>query len=152
MRLTERTDIAVRILLYLGLKNGQKVSIDNIVEGFVGHRSQVVAAVQQLRKAGYIASIPGRKGGVWLAVSPSEIEIKDLLLMFETDFHLTKCFGNPSDCAIHDLCEFKRMLDRALQNFFAELEGKTLQDMLVNQEEILQRIGADSPELCISKD
>jgi len=148
MRLTERTDIAVRILLYLGLQGGQKVSIDEIVDRFVGHRSQVVAAVQQLRKAGYIASTPGRRGGVWLAVAPNEVYIKDLLLMFETDFHLTRCFGDSNDCAIRDFCEFKRMLDRALQNFFAELEGRTLEDIMVNKEKILERISSNSVSLC----
>ncbi|WP_420415387.1 Rrf2 family transcriptional regulator [Roseibium sp.] len=63
MRLTERTDIAVRILMHLAILKGQKISIDDLVDNYIGHRSQVIAAVQELRKAGMIASSTGRKGG-----------------------------------------------------------------------------------------
>lgn len=71
MRLTERTDIAVRILMHLAILRGRKISIDDLVDNYIGHRSQVIAAVQELRKAGMIASSTGRNGGIWLYKNPA---------------------------------------------------------------------------------
>ena len=53
MRLTNRTDIAVRTLMYLAIHSDRIVPIDEIVEKSASHRSQVVAAVQKLRKTGF---------------------------------------------------------------------------------------------------
>ncbi|ADZ71473.1 RrF2 family transcriptional regulator [Polymorphum gilvum] len=140
MRFTERTDIAVRLLLFLALHKGAKLSVDEIVDRYLGHRSQVVAAIQDLRRGGYIGSSPGRSGGVWLVRSAHEITLAEIVRMFETDFHLTRCFkdGVKARCLIYDVCVFKQALERALGSFFAVLEETTIADLIEDEGRMLQ--------------
>ncbi|WP_346897198.1 Rrf2 family transcriptional regulator [uncultured Roseibium sp.] len=130
MRFTERTDIAVKILIHLSLLKGEKISIDDLVERYIGHRSQVVAAVQELRKAGMIASIPGRRGGIWINKPPETIFLAEVVRMFETDFCLVKCFSDPSSCSIFHCCKFKEVLKVALDQFFGPLETTSIADLV----------------------
>lgn len=131
MRLTERTDIAVRILIFLSLLKGQKVSIDQLSEQYIGHRAQIVAAVQQLRKAGMIGSTPGRNGGIWIEKDPSEITVAEIVRMFETAFAMTTCMNHNDDCALIGSCRLPRLLNEALQRFFEPLEAATIADLIV---------------------
>lgn len=130
MRFTERTDIAVKILIHLTLLKGAKISIDDLVERYIGHRSQVVAAVQELRKAGMIASTPGRRGGIWINRPPEQIFLSEVVRMFETDFCLVKCFSDPSSCSIYHCCKFKEVLEVALEQFFDPLEATSIADLV----------------------
>lgn len=130
MRFTERTDIAVKILIHLSLLKGAKISIDDLVERYIGHRSQVVAAVQELRKAGMIASTPGRRGGIWINKAPEEISLAEVIRMFETDFCLVKCFSDPASCSIFHCCKFKEVLEVSLNQFFAPLETTSIADLV----------------------
>lgn len=140
MRFTERTDIAVKILIHLSLLKGAKISIDDLVERYIGHRSQVVAAVQELRKAGMIASSPGRRGGIWINRPPEKISLAEVIRMFETDFCLVKCFGDPSSCSIFHCCKFKEVLDVALDQFFTPLETTSIADLVKDlDEDMLQQ-------------
>ncbi|WP_417672081.1 RrF2 family transcriptional regulator [Roseibium sp.] len=135
MRFTERTDIAVRILTYLALLRGEKISIDLLVDRFIGHRSQVVAAVQELRKAGMIASTPGRHGGIWICRDPAKIKLAEVVRMFEADFYLTKCMRPegvcPEEkCTLYDCCRFRHVLEDALVRFFQPFEETTVADLV----------------------
>jgi Rrf2 family nitric oxide-sensitive transcriptional repressor len=134
MRLTERTDIAVRILIHLSLLKGEKISIDDLVERYIGHRSQVVAAVQELRKAGMIASTPGRRGGIWINKDPAEISLAEVVRMFETDFCLTRCFSDPDACLLYHCCKFRDVLQASLAGFFEPLEKTTIADIIAGIE------------------
>jgi len=140
MRFTERTDIAVKILIHLALLKGAKISIDDLVERYIGHRSQVVAAVQELRKAGMIASTPGRRGGIWISKPPEKIFLAEVIRMFETDFCLVKCFSDPNACNIFHCCRFKDVLERSLEEFFAPLEKTSIGDLVKDlDEDVLQQ-------------
>lgn len=131
MRLTERTDIAVRILIFLTLLKGQKVSIDLLSEQYIGHRAQIVAAVQQLRKAGMIGSTPGRNGGIWIERDASQISVAEIVRMFETDFAMTTCMNHNDDCSLIGSCRLPRLLNEALARFFEPLEAATIADLIV---------------------
>ena len=147
MRFTERTDIAVKILIHLAMLKGAKISIDDLVDRYIGHRSQVVAAVQDLRKAGMIASTPGRKGGIWINKPASEIYLFDVVCMFETDFNLVKCFTDPQTCSTYHCCRFKDVLEKSLQQFFQPLKDTTIGDLVDGFESSDLRVLAETEVL-----
>lgn len=132
MRLTERTDVAFRILMHLAHHPNQRSSIDDIVEWCNSHRSQVVSAIQLLRKAGYIGSSAGRIGGIWLERDAGDITLVEIVQLMENDFQIARCFGEDEDseCSLHKACKLKNRLERALSAFFNELSGTTLDDLL----------------------
>ncbi|WP_269582106.1 RrF2 family transcriptional regulator [Roseibium sp. Sym1] len=130
MRLTERTDIAVRILMHLAILRGRKISIDDLVDNYIGHRSQVIAAVQELRKAGMIASSTGRNGGIWLYKNPRDIVLYDVVQIFETDFFLVKCLAGRNSCHLFRTCRFKAVLDDSLEGFFDPMKKTTISNLV----------------------
>ncbi|MES0882713.1 RrF2 family transcriptional regulator [Roseibium sp. SCP14] len=143
MRLTERTDAALRILMYLAVHADQRCSIDVVVEQCNSHRSQVVAAVQILRKAGYIASSAGRNGGIWLDAEPEDITVSEVVQLMENDFQLAQCFASAGncDCVIKDVCLLRPALKSALGAFFQELQNVTLLDLISNADRLKEVCG-----------
>ena len=115
----------------MSLFKGQKVSIDQLADQYIGHRAQIVAAVQQLRKAGMIGSTPGRNGGIWIERDPSQISVAEIVRMFETDFAMTTCMNQNDDCALIGSCRLPRLLNEALSRFFEPLEAATIADLMV---------------------
>jgi len=142
MRLTERTDSAFRILMYLAINTEKRSSIDAIVEKCYAHRSQVVAAVQVLRKAGYIESSAGRTGGIWLNMPPEEITVSEIVKLMENDLQLAACFSNSDKyrCPIKDVCRLKLGLETALEAFFGVLDALTVRDLIANSADLSSRI------------
>ncbi|WP_051242830.1 RrF2 family transcriptional regulator [Stappia stellulata] len=142
MRLTNRTDIAVRTLMYLAIHGNRTVPIDEIVEKSASHRSQVVASVQKLRKTGYIRSTVGRSGGVALDRDPSDIQISSIVKLIEPDFFLTECHEKDcaARCTFYTACQLRSALDGALDAFFAALSRVTLADLVDNRSELLSAI------------
>ncbi|SDT94603.1 Rrf2 family transcriptional regulator [Stappia sp. ES.058] len=142
MRLTNRTDIAVRTLMYLAIHDDRIVPIDEIVEKTASHRSQVVAAVQKLRKTGYIKSTVGRSGGVALDRDPGDIRISSIVKLIEPDFFLTECHEKncAARCTFYTACQLRSALDGALEAFFAALSRVTLADLVDNKNELLTAI------------
>ncbi|WP_428699997.1 RrF2 family transcriptional regulator [Stappia sp.] len=146
MKLTNRTDIALRTLIYLAINDERIVPIDEIVEKSASHRSQVVSAVQTMRKNGYLRSVVGRSGGIALARTPSDISVAEIVKLIEPDFYLTECHlrGCRVRCTFYMACRLKGEFDTALARFFDHLEGITLADLAGNREALLAEV-AKSP-------
>jgi Rrf2 family cysteine metabolism transcriptional repressor len=86
--------------------------------------------VDTLRIAGFVESYRGRHGGYTLAKNPSEITMKDIILVFEGQTCIVDCVCNPTfcdksiDCVTRSLwCELS---DRVSQT----LGAITLKDMV----------------------
>ncbi|ADZ68759.1 HTH-type transcriptional regulator NsrR [Polymorphum gilvum SL003B-26A1] len=107
------------------------MSIDTIADRCRTGRPQVVHVVQILRKHGYIKSVQGRNGGIWLDRNPAEISLAEIVHLFESDLNLVECFEpkRTCRCTLQAACGFRRTLDRALQAFLAELEATTIADL-----------------------
>ncbi|WP_349359872.1 Rrf2 family transcriptional regulator [Stappia sp.] len=151
MRLTNRTDIAVRTLMYLAISKDRIIPVDEIVEQTASHRSQVVAAVQKLRKAGYIKSTVGRSGGVMLAKQPDDIDISSIVKLIETDFALAECLEDqcPVRCGFQSACRFRTALDGALAAFLDYLEGVTIADLVADRDGLLRALSNNRQRLAL---
>lgn len=124
--------------MYLAVHSDIRTSIDDIVEQCHSHRSQVVAAIQLLRKAGYISSSAGRSGGIWLTSNPKDVTLIEIVKLIENDFHIAKCFAEKKSdtCALRDVCMLRGGFKRALDAFFKELQKTTLQDLIENPDQL----------------
>jgi Rrf2 family protein len=57
-----------------------------------------------LRRAGYIRSVRGVKGGFELARPPQEITVREVVNLFENDFELVDCVDHPEVCERSSHC------------------------------------------------
>jgi Rrf2 family nitric oxide-sensitive transcriptional repressor len=138
MRLTLYTDYSLRILIYLGAAKRDELStIQDISNAYGISKNHLMKVSHELGKAGYIEAVRGRGGGIRLARQPEYINIGEVVRRMEDDLYLVECF-NPSggSCPISPVCGLKGVLSKALQAYLQVLGEYTLQDLLVNKDDL----------------
>jgi len=133
MKLTQYSDLGLRLLMYLALRNGESVTIQEMSERFAVSRNHMVKISHHLTKAGLIESIRGRNGGVRLAKPAADINVEAALHATEDNFDLVECF-NPAhnNCVIAGSCKLSGVLDTARAAFFMVLRQVSLADLVTN--------------------
>lgn len=135
MKLTQYSDLGLRLLMYLALREGESVTIQEASDRFVISKNHLVKISHQLTKQGLIVRTRGRNGGVRLARSPERINIEEALRATEENFDLVECFkAAQNHCVISDVCKLSGVLDAALAAFFKVLSETTLADLVTNGE------------------
>src|SRR3546814_8938415 len=88
MRLTLFTDYSIRVLLYLGTQPERLCSIADVARGYDVSQNHLMKVVNELARAGYVASVRGRSGAIRLGRSPEEINIGAVIRHTEAGFEL----------------------------------------------------------------
>lgn len=144
MQLTNYTEYALRVLLFLGaLEPGEKTNIKEISRAFSISENHLSKIVYELGKQGFIETIRGRNGGIRLAKKPEDIQIGTVVRQTEDNLSLVECFASHGNhCIITPVCGLKHVLHEALEAFLRVLDSYTLADLLANKQnlqEIFQR-------------
>lgn len=130
MHITQHTDYALRVLIYLGENTERLATISEISERFEISRSHLMKVVNQLVREGFVHGLRGKGGGLRLAREAASIRIGDVVLRMERDMDLVECFGEGSKCLLDPGCKLKSALSNALKAFLASLDEVTLADLL----------------------
>ena len=131
MRLTTYTDYALRVLMHVALRDGERVRIVEIADSFGISHNHLTKVVHNLATLGCLLTVQGRSGGIRLARPPAEITVGQIVRAFEPDLRLVECFEpETSRCVIQPACALKGVLQRATENFMHELDQVTLADLL----------------------
>ena len=111
MRLTVYTDYALRVLMYLAVKEDGLATIDEIAKSYSISRNHLMKVVHQLGVAGYIETVRGRGGGLRLAKPVEAIGLGEVVRHTEPDMAIASCF-KPVDapCAIRQCCVLRRSI------------------------------------------
>lgn len=130
MHLTLHTDYALRVLLYLRLREDGKSTIQEIAEAYGISKNHLMKVVQRLAGLGYVDASRGRGGGLLLAKAPAEINLGRLVEEMEPHLNLVECFDMKTNtCPIAPVCDLKGVLGEAKQSFLGTLLGYTLADL-----------------------
>lgn len=139
MRLTMYTDLALRLLAYLGAHGDGLCKIKDVAEAYDVSRNHLIKVAQDLASMGLVETVRGSGGGVRLLKRPEKITIGEVVRGTETDFFLVECLdrSNPL-CRIDSACILKGALREALDNFLATLDGYTLADVMVKKPRLVR--------------
>jgi Rrf2 family nitric oxide-sensitive transcriptional repressor len=137
MRLTRYTDYAMRVLMHLGAREDALSSIAEIAAAYGISQNHLMKVVQDLGKAGYVATQRGRGGGIRLARPSIDINLGAVVRHTEEGFDLVDC----GDCLIAPACSLPRVLNEAVQAFLAVLDRYTLEDILVRRRDLRTLFG-----------
>jgi Rrf2 family nitric oxide-sensitive transcriptional repressor len=135
MQLTLHTDYALRVLIYLAMHPGQRVTITELSSYFNISRNHLVKVVHNLGLKGFIQSVRGKNGGLYLSRSADQIRVGEVVRQMEANFHIVECF-NPQKqgvCPIQGQCKLTSLLCRAKEQFLKELDGTLLSEVLLNK-------------------
>lgn len=129
MRLTSHTDYAVRMLIFLALREGQLGTIREVASAYGISRNHLMKVAHELQGHGYLQTIRGKGGGLRLALPPEQIRLGELVRTMEPDLKMAECFGCDNQCVITPSCQLKFVLDEALRNFLKVLDAYSLDDV-----------------------
>lgn len=145
MRLTVYTDYALRVLMYLGLKQDRLATIKEIAEGYGISNNHLMKVVHDLGLAGYVETVRGKHGGIRLARPTTEIRLGELVRHTEPDMALVQCFDPAADrCPVVVPCVLRSALGEALHAFLDTLDGYTLEDLLKPKRQLSRLLAIDS--------
>ncbi|GHA33298.1 HTH-type transcriptional regulator NsrR [Devosia pacifica] len=125
MRLTLQTDYALRVAIYLAEHPDRLCSISEIARAYGISHNHLMKVAHGLGKAGFVASVRGRNGGLRLARPASEITVGAIVREMEDGFTLVDC----ASCIISPLCGLRGLLGQATSAFLAVLDACSLADL-----------------------
>jgi Rrf2 family iron-sulfur cluster assembly transcriptional regulator len=131
MKLSTRSRYGTRLMLELAqhyLKGPLHLSTIAVQQGIsVKYLEQIIIP---LKKADYIRSVRGPKGGHILAKPPGEITIGEIVALLEEGASLAECSSNPNICDRASICQTRFIWQEAAQAMFDKLNSITLADVL----------------------
>tara|TARA_R110001592_G_scaffold140906_2_gene362033 strand:- start:5376 stop:5816 length:441 start_codon:yes stop_codon:yes gene_type:complete len=133
MQITRYTDYSLRVLIYLGLRDGEQVTIQEIADAYQISKNHLMKIVQELNIQGYVLAVRGKHGGLKLNKPAQDINVGQLVRLMEKDTKLVECFSSKNECVITPHCQLKRIFSEALESFYQALESYTLADLLGTQ-------------------
>jgi Rrf2 family nitric oxide-sensitive transcriptional repressor len=147
MRLTVYTDYALRLLMYVAVKEDGLATIAEVADSYGISKNHLMKVAYQLGVAGYVETVRGRGGGLRLARPIDAINLGDVVRHTEPDMALVQCFP-PVDapCAIRPACVLRRALERAGKAFLEVLDGYSLADLVKPRAPLRQLLAIGDPQ------
>jgi Rrf2 family nitric oxide-sensitive transcriptional repressor len=131
MRVTKRTNIAMRVLMFCAANPGRLVTKSEIAQKCNASENHLAQVINQLAQLGYLHTQRGRNGGLELGRPASQIVIGDIFRALEAPVPLAECFADVDNtCPLKDACRLRTALNDASDAFYATLDPITL-DALV---------------------
>jgi len=148
MKLQQRTDFALRALLFLADSGGATpTTIANAHGISPSHLSKVMFA---LSAAGFVDAHRGRGKRTTLARSPEEITVGEVVRALEP-LGLAECFGPESACELTSSCRLQDALRRAGEAFLESLDTTTLESLRSPQTRRIVRFALGIDSLTLDK-
>jgi Rrf2 family protein len=130
IRINRKTDYAIRVLLALA-KQGDDVMLltAQIQQEMLIPKALSLRVVAELAKGGFIVTFPGREGGLKLARPASEINLRQVVTYFESNFTVSECLHGGGTCPFDNSCPVRCRWARLQALILQELENTTFDEL-----------------------
>ncbi len=153
MRLTLRTNLAMRTLMFCAVNDDRtvrKAEVARACNASENHLAHVIVVLSQL---GVIQTTRGRNGGLRLARPAEEIDIGDVIRALESSVPFAECFeGAENHCPIVDHCRLRGVLANAVEAFYKALDGIMLSELTKANPGLIHVLGIETesalPRVC----
>lgn len=138
MRVTKRTNIAMRILMFCAAHSGRLVTKHEIAACCNASENHIAQVIHQLAQMGFLSTQRGRNGGLTLGRPASEVVIGDVFRALEAPVPLAECFADVDNtCPLTGACRLRDALAQAAQAFYATLDPITLEDLVCDNADLM---------------
>ena len=135
MRITKRTNIAIRVLMFCEVNSGRLVTKAEIAECCNTSENHLAQVINQLGQLGYLHTQRGRNGGLELGRPAEEIVIGEVFRALESHVPLTECFADVDNtCPLVDACRLRLAIQDAAEAFYAHLDQVTLATLVCDND------------------
>ncbi len=147
MRITKRTNIAVRLLMYCAAHPERLVTKAEIAEVCNISENHLAQVINQLSQLNYLSTQRGRNGGMLLARSADEIRVGAVFRDVEGALPIAECFADADNtCPLTEACRLKLALKDAAEVFYASLDEITLDALVCDNDPLLKIL---QPVACV---
>ncbi len=142
MRLTTRTSLAMRTLMFCASNPGRIVRKHEIAAACNASENHLAQVIHHLALKGYLHTLRGRSGGLELGRPATGITVGDVFRDFEACLPFSECFGSPEEnsCPLAGVCRLQCVLAEALAAFYARLDQTTLADLVDGNTDLQQML------------
>ncbi|SEL78680.1 transcriptional regulator, BadM/Rrf2 family [Roseovarius azorensis] len=145
MRITKRTNIAIRLLMFCASSPDRLVTKAEIARRCNTSESHLAQIINRLARLGYLNTQRGRTGGVMLGQPADQITVGAVFRALEENTPVAECFADVDNtCPLVDACRLRLALADALEAFYVHLDEVTL-DALVCNNDALFTIFSSTP-------
>lgn len=131
MKLSTRSRYATRVMLDMATHYDQgAIQSQDIAKRQGISLKYLEQIIIPLKKAHYVKSIRGAKGGHMLARPPENIRIGEIVALLEGGPSFTECSVNPEACDQIDTCLTRSLWREAARAMFEKLNSFTLSDLI----------------------
>ena len=131
MRLTTRTNLAMRTLMFCAVNPGRIVRKHEVAETCNASENHLAQVIHLLAQRGFLRTVRGRAGGLLLGRPADDIKVGEVFRSFEAVLPFTECFaGGENACPLVAACRLKCVLADALKAFYDHLDRVTLSDLV----------------------
>jgi len=129
MRLTRFTDYSLRVLIYLGQNDQDRVTISQISEAYNISKNHLMKVVSNLTRLQFVSAQRGPGGGIQLNRTPEDISLNEVIQNTEKHLQESSRTGSESHDSTADT-RLKSYLQNAMQAYLDTLGRFTLADVL----------------------
>lgn len=131
MRLSTRSRYGARLVLDIALHgNGAPVRITDVAERQNISFKYLEKLTIVLKRAGYLISKRGPRGGHMLAKPLDRISIGEIVRVLEDDYSLTRCVATGMVCTRYSSCLMYDVWREASQAMMEKLDSISLEDLV----------------------
>ena len=137
IRINRQTDYAIRLILYLAQQEiGTRVSTAEVRKEMKIPPALAQRIVADLARGEFIQTFPGRDGGLILARSAEEINLRQIVEHFEGKFFISDCLVDKGNCPFDNKCPVRLRWTRLQSHIILELEQITFKDLAQDAQSI----------------
>ena len=131
MKLSTRSRYGVRIIMDLSIHSSHApVRMQDIAMRQGISMKYIEQLIIPLKKAGYVTSIRGPKGGYRLNKSPEKIAMGEIVNILEGGLTLSECLEKPEKCDRYENCLTRHIWEKATKAMLSELNSVSLAEMM----------------------
>jgi len=151
MKLSRRTDYALRAMSYLALSghNGP-CSIAEISKAESIPREFSAKVLKELCRAGFIRSRLGPRGGYRLIKSPEELTVLAIIEALDGPLSISDCIDDPEFCGRCGVCRMHKLFEKVNREMKHILGSATLAD-IAGKDNVAEPVRDSSPQPSVTK-
>lgn len=131
MRVTKRTSIAMRLLMYCATNDDRLVTKAEIAQCCDVSENHLAQVINQLGRLGYLDTQRGRNGGIRLGRAPEKIGIGQVFRDVEGCVSPENCVADADcSCRFVAVCALRGVLEEATHAFYNHLDNYTLASVM----------------------
>jgi Rrf2 family protein len=131
MEINRTTDYAIRVVMDLALQGrGQRITSAQIARRQEIPRDYISKVLVSLSRAGIVATLSGRAGGVQLLRPPASLSVLEVLEAVEGPLTLNRCLTRKGECPRDRSCTVHWFWARTQKGLARMLQATTIAGLL----------------------